>query len=36
MGRIRDNSKPKLAEFGIELIDVRIKRADFPPEIAES
>ena len=28
--------KPKLAEFGINVIDVRIKRADFPGEIAES
>ena len=36
MARIRENSMPKLAEFGIELVDVRIKRADFPPEIAES
>jgi membrane protease subunit HflC len=25
---------PKLAEFGIETVDVRIKRADFPSEIA--
>lgn len=36
MLRVRDTVKPKLAEFGIELIDVRIKRADFPPEIADS
>ena len=36
MNRIRDNVKPKLAEFGLDIIDVRIKRADFPPEIAES
>ena len=28
--------KPKLEEFGINVIDVRIKRADFPGEIAES
>lgn len=28
--------KPKLAEFGIDVVDVRIKRADFPGEIAES
>ncbi|MAP36940.1 MAG: protease modulator HflC [Chloroflexi bacterium] len=28
--------RPKLAEFGIDVIDVRIKRADFPGEIAES
>ena len=36
MVRVRDIVKPKLLEFGIDIIDVRIKRADFPPEIAES
>ena len=36
MARILDNVKPKLAELGLEMLDVRIKRADFPPEIAES
>ena len=36
MNRIRDNVKPKLWEFGLDILDVRIKRADFPPEIAES
>lgn len=36
MNRIRDNVKPKLGEFGLDILDVRIKRADFPPEIAES
>jgi len=36
MNRILENSKPQLLKFGIELIDVRIKRADFPPEIADS
>jgi len=36
MIRVRDIVKPKLLEFGIDIIDVRIKRADFPPEIAES
>ncbi len=36
MNRVRDNVKPKLGEFGLDIIDVRIKRADFPPEIAES
>ena len=36
MNKIRDNVKPKLREFGIEVIDVRIKRADFPVEIADS
>jgi len=29
-------SAPKLLEFGIEIMDVRVKRADFPEEIAES
>ena len=36
MVRVREIVKPKLKEFGIDIIDVRIKRADFPPEIAES
>ena len=36
MNRVRDNVQPKLEEFGLDIIDVRIKRADFPPEIAES
>ena len=33
---MRDSVRPKLREFGIETIDVRIKRADFPDTIAES
>lgn len=36
MNRVRDSVAPKLAEFGIETLDVRIKRADFPDTIAES
>ena len=36
MERVRENVDPKLALFGLEIVDVRIKRADFPPEIAES
>ncbi|MEE2884417.1 MAG: protease modulator HflC [Chloroflexota bacterium] len=36
MGRVEGNVKEKLNEFGIEVIDVRIKRADFPEEIADS
>ena len=36
MNRVRDSVRPKLQEFGIETIDVRIKRADFPDTIAES
>ena len=36
MNRVRDSVTPKLREFGIETIDVRVKRADFPDTIAES
>jgi len=36
MLRVRDAVAPKLLSFGIEIIDVRIKRADFPGEIANS
>ena len=36
MNRVRDAVIPKLEEFGIELIDVRIKRADFPDAVADS
>ena len=36
MNQVRDNVRPKLKDFGLDIIDVRIKRADFPPEIAES
>ena len=36
IARVEANVKPILAEFGIELVDLRIKRADFPVEIAES
>ena len=36
MIRVRDAVAPKLLEFGIEIVDVRIKRADFPGEIANS
>ena len=36
MNKVRDAVAPKLAEFGIEIKDVRIKRADFPVEIASS
>jgi len=36
LSRVRDRVAPQLAEFGIETIDVRIKRADFPAEIANS
>ena len=36
MDKVRDAVQPKLDEFGIEVVDVRIKRADFPSEIASS
>ncbi|MDA1189371.1 MAG: protease modulator HflC [Chloroflexi bacterium] len=36
MNRVRDRSQSQVAEFGIELDDVRISRADFPPEVATS
>ena len=36
MNRVRDSVSPKLLEFGIEVVDLRIKRADFPAEIAGS
>ena len=36
MNRVRDAVAPQVLEFGIEIIDVRIKRADFPGEIANS
>ena len=36
LANVLTSVKPKLEEFGIDVIDVRIKRADFPGEIAES
>jgi len=36
MNNVKAEANPKILEFGIELVDVRIKRADFPEEIAES
>ncbi len=36
MYRVRDSVVPQLAPFGIEVVDIRIKRADFPDTIAES
>ena len=36
MDNVRDAVAPQLSEFGIVIIDVRMKRADFPPEISES
>ena len=34
MEKVRDSVEPKLKEFGIDTVDVRVKRADFPNEIA--
>ncbi len=34
MEQVRDAVEPKLKDFGIETVDIRIKRADFPNEIA--
>lgn len=34
MEQVRDAVEPKLREFGINIVDVRVKRADFPNEIA--
>ncbi|MBU0519866.1 protease modulator HflC [bacterium] len=36
MEKVHDVTNKKGEEFGIEIVDVRIKRTDFPPEIAES
>lgn len=36
MAKVARKSNEKAAEYGIEVIDVRIKRADLPPEIANS
>ncbi len=36
MNSVREEVIPALQEFGIEIVDVRIKRADFPDEIATS
>ena len=36
MDNVEEAVRPKLQEFGISVVDVRIKRADFPNEIASS
>ena len=36
MRRVLENTLPKLKQFGLEVVDLRIKRADFPAEIADS
>jgi membrane protease subunit HflC len=36
MNRVRDAVKPAVSQFGIEILDVRVKRADFPDAIADS
>jgi membrane protease subunit HflC len=36
MERIRSEANTSLARFGVELVDVRIKRADLPPENSQA
>lgn len=36
MGRLRDAANTALARFGVEIVDVRIKRADLPPENSQA
>jgi membrane protease subunit HflC len=36
MAKVTEESNKKAAEYGIEMADVRIKRVDLPPEIANS
>ncbi len=36
MKKVTDEANRKAAEYGIEVMDVRIKRTDLPPEIASS
>lgn len=36
MGRIRDEANRALNQFGVQLVDVRIKRADLPPENSQA
>ena len=36
MGKVTETVDPKLLEFGVQVVDVRLKRADFPAQIANS
>jgi len=36
MAKVTQKANKKAADYGIEVVDVRIKRADLPPEIANS
>ena len=36
MAEVAEETRSKTQEFGVEIVDVRIKRTDFPREIAES
>ena len=36
MNRIKSEANKALAGFGVELVDVRIKRADLPPENSQA
>jgi membrane protease subunit HflC len=36
MGKVAENARAKAKDFGIHIVDVRIKRADLPNEVEES
>ena len=36
MQRIRDDTNSRVESFGVDVVDVRIKRADLPPENSEA
>jgi modulator of FtsH protease HflC len=36
MSRIRQEANKSLAQFGVEVVDIRIKRADLPPENSQA
>jgi membrane protease subunit HflC len=36
MNKVKEGSSEKLKEYGIQLVDVRIKRADLPSEVQQS
>lgn len=36
MARIRDDTNSRVKNFGVDVVDVRIKRADLPPENSEA
>jgi modulator of FtsH protease HflC len=36
MGRVREKADQDLRRIGVEIVDVRLKRVDLPPEVSES